>query len=301
MPGINDPQRPRLEPEYQGRRTGERPPGGWQRVLRSRPPRGFGVLLLIGFYGATGYYGAQLGGQWPVIVAQYGAPSDVAANLAGFSIQTVQISGQESLTDDEILGAAGVNGTASLPLLDAAASRQRLESLPMVQSASVRKLYPGTLAVTLEERRPYAVWQQAGAFQVISRDGTPIATYEAERYPALPIVVGEGANTHAQEIVSLLAGVPALQARVKAAVRVADRRWNLSLDHGVIVRLPESEAKSALERLVALEDSDKLLERDLLAVDLRIPDRVVVRLSDDAAAARAAMLAKKAPKKGAET
>ena len=109
----------------------------------------------------------------------------------------------------------------------------------MVKSATVHKLYPDTLAVTVEERRPFALWQNDGHVSIVSRDGTAIDEMHDQRFARLPFVVGAGANERAPEIVALLDAVPDIKARVRAAVLVAQRRWNLSLDNGVLVRLPE--------------------------------------------------------------
>ena len=69
------------------------------------------------------------------------------------------------------------------------------------------------------------------------------------------------------------------------------------LDNGIEVRLPESDAAAALTALVRLDRDNKILTRDIAAIDLRLPDRVTVQLSDEAAAARAEALKAKAPKK----
>jgi len=86
---------------------------------------------------------------------------------------------------------------------------------------------------------------------------------------------------------------------VRASVLIGERRWNLRLRNGLDIRLPERGIEQALDMLVALDRDKKLLTRDIVSVDLRLPDRVTVRLSDAAAAARAeALKDKKAAKKG---
>ena len=257
---------------------------------------GFGLTLLL--FGATGAYGLSTGGQWPHIVETYGSPGDIVANLFGFRVNTVTITGQRELTDARIFAAAGVSDTSSLLFLDCEEAREGLQKLPLVKSAQVRKLFPDTLAITIEERVPYALWQLDGAVSVVAEDGTILDHAVPERFATLPLLVGTGADKRAHEIVSLLEAVPAVGKRVKAATLVAERRWNLALDNGVVVRLPEQGADRALTALVDLEQSGKVLEKDVLAIDMRLPDRVAFRLAADSAAARAEALAKKAPKKG---
>ena len=270
----------------------------WMDRLAHDRPRGLGLGLTILLFGATGAYGLSTGGQWPHLVQTYGSPGDMVANLAGFRVNTVTITGQRELTDAKIFAAAGVSDTSSLLFLDCEAAREGLQKLPLVKSAQVRKLYPDTLAITIEERAPYALWQLDGAVSVVADDGVTLDTAVPERFAVLPLLVGVGAEKRAHEIVSLLEAVPSLSPRVKAATLVAERRWNLAMDNGVVVRLPEQDADKALSTLVAMERDGKVLEKDVLSVDLRLSDRVAFRLSADAAAARAEALAKKAPKKG---
>ena len=70
---------------------------------------------------------------------------------------------------------------------------------------------------------------------------------------------------------------------VTASVRVGDRRWNIELDNGIDVALPEKNAESAWHHLAALDRSDKLLARNVQVIDMRLPDRVVLRVPPDIA------------------
>jgi len=275
-------------------------PDARARVRRSRlravlaaPPRGFGLFLYLVLIGATGVYGSQLGGTWPAVVAAYGTPGDMLANLAGFRVETVTIKGQQDLTDGEILAAAGVSETTSLVFLDAKHARDQLQKLPLVKSATVHKLYPDTLGISIEERKPYALWQRDGTVFVIAADGIAIDEHRDGRYANLPFVVGNGAANRAAEIVELLDSIPVIKARVRASVLVAERRWNLTLDNGVVVRLPERDPAKALAALASLQEEAGVMDRDVISIDMRLADRVAFRLGADALAARAAELAKK--------
>jgi cell division protein FtsQ len=64
--------------------------------------------------------------------------------------------------------------------------------------------------------------------------------------------------------------------------RVADRRWTLTFDNGVKLHLPEQDLGRAWAKFAQLERNQGLLDRDIAVVDLRLPDRLVVRLSPDA-------------------
>ena len=96
----------------------------------------------------------------------------------------------------------------------------------------------------------------------------------------LPLIVGRGADAQAKDFLTLLERFPDIRQQVRASILVGKRRWNLRLKNGLDVRLPEEGVASALEHLIALDRADKLLSRDIVSVDLRLADRVTVRLSD---------------------
>ena len=188
--------------------------------------------------------------------------------------------------------------TTSLLFLDVEQTRERLKSNPWIADATVLKLYPGELQIGIREREAFALWQKDGQVSVIADDGTVLEPYVAPRLIELPLVVGRGAETRAKEFLALLDRYPDLRASVRATVLVGERRWNLRLKNGIDVRLPETDIAPALERLVALDKEKTLTTRDIVAIDLRLPDRVTVRLSEAAAQARIDAAKDKAKKKG---
>ncbi|WP_248310338.1 FtsQ-type POTRA domain-containing protein [Bosea sp. 117] len=269
----------------------------------SRIANGGGIWLLAALFAATGAYGVSRGGHVEMVTESARDIADAGANLVGFKIRTVNLSGQNHVTPGEILATAGVKPTSSLPFLDAEAARTRLEATPWIKRATVQKLYPDRLDIQVVEREGFALWQKDGKINVIARDGTVIAPYSDDpRYVRLPIVVGEGAQEHVVEIVEALDLVPGVRDQVRAAIRVADRRWTLKLRNGMDVRLPERGLDDALTSLAVLDRDKQLLTRDITVIDLRLPDRVTVRLSDAAYEARQADLkAKNKAKKGGNT
>jgi cell division protein FtsQ len=116
----------------------------------------------------------------------------------------------------------------------------------------------------------------------------------------LPLLVGKGAERAGYDFIAILDRYPDIRNLLRASIFVAERRWNLRLTNGLDVRLPETGVEQALERLVALDREKKLLSRDITSVDLRLPDRVTVRLSDAVAQAREEAVKDKKKKKGGD-
>ena len=270
---------------------GERSSGrGLARLWRwaAPAPSGLGFALAVALLIGVGSFGALRGGQYQAFVAREGDIRDVIARALGLEIAVVTISGQAELREKEVLAAAGVNSKDSLLFLDASRARAGLETLPLVKSASVRKLYPDRLVIDLVERAPYALWQKDGKVSIVAADGAPIDELTDPRFIGLPFVVGEGANERLPEFSALLAAAAELRPKIRAGVLVSGRRWDLLMTNGVDVKLPEADPQSAVETLLRLQRQDRVLDRDILSVDLRVSGRMFVRLTEEAAAARAA-------------
>jgi cell division protein FtsQ len=262
-----------------------------------RLPRGVGVAATAVFVLASGAYGAVRGGHMPMIVSELHDFRDAVANAVGFRITSVALAGQERLTRDEILTVAGVTGRSSLLFLDAVEARTRLKANSWIAEATVLKLYPGRLHIAVTERDAFALWQRDGKVEVIAHDGAVVEPYADPRFAKLPLVVGVGAETRAKDFLALLDKYPEIREQLHAAILVAERRWNVVLKNGIDVKLPENGAEQALETLMKLERDNKILSRDIVAIDLRLADRVTVRLSDEASAARQEAIKAKAVKK----
>jgi len=272
--------------------------GRLARVARLALAPGLGVAASTLLLGSALGYGVIKGGHGPAVIDWAKDVRDAAANSLGFRIAAVSLSGEKEISREEILTIAGVTGRASLLFLDADAARARLMANPWIADAAVLKLYPDRLQITIRERQAFALWQKDRHVNVIADDGTVLEAFVERRYLTLPLVVGKGAEHQAKDFLAVVDRYPQIRAQLRASILVAQRRWNLLLQNGVDVELPETDVASALDRLVALDRDKKLLSRDIAQVDLRLPDRVTVRLSDAAAQAREDALKDRKPKKG---
>lgn len=199
----------------------------------------------------------------------------------GFQVNDMLVMGRQETDAADLLNAVQAGRGSPILAFDAARAKARVEALPWVQTAAVERVLPDTVIVRIQERKPLAVWQNQGRFHLIDRTGTVIPGVTLERFGHLLRVVGEDAPQTVADLVRLLTAEPELAGRVKAAVRVGARRWNLRLDNGMDVRLPEQDAAIAWGRLADYERSHKLLERDIQILDLRLPDRLIVRRPDE--------------------
>lgn len=245
-----------------------------RRSRRFAKPAALAAIALVAF--AAGAIAWRSG--LPGMLAETVRERIVAGSASGgLVVARVTVEGRMNADAAEILAVSGLAQGQPMLGVSPEAIRARLEALPWVEQASVQRRFPGHVHLVIEERTPFAIWQNRGRFALIDRDGRIIVRDAVERFADLPLVVGEGAAGEAATLLGVLAMYPEVQRRVTAAVRVNQRRWNLRLVSGADVLLPEGHEAAALERLVALHQENQVLDRQLIAVDLRLPDRMVLR------------------------
>jgi cell division protein FtsQ len=201
----------------------------------------------------------------------------------GLTVTNIEVQGRTTTDAATILAALDAHAGTPILAVDPSRAKQQLEALPWVRSAAIERRFPGTIYVHLVERKPLAVWQHDGKQELIDQDGTVIPVTDLSRFAKLPTVVGDDRARHgAAQLLDVLQSEPELAARVTAAVLVGDRRWNVRVDNTIDVLLPEDDMTGAWSKLAQLESANKILQRNVETVDLRLPDRLVVRVADPA-------------------
>mgnify|MGYP003646778424 CR=1 FL=1 len=232
----------------------------------------FGMLLAI--VGAVYLGGGPIANRWFL---------ETTRN-AGFVLSNLKIEGIERTKENEILATLDVDDGLPLLGIDLMGIQARIEALPWVKTATVTRVLPGDLHINVVERQPYALWQHSGKVRLIDEDGVIITNRGLVEFSDLMLVVGDGGPTESGELFKMLRLEPSLFERVRTAIRVGQRRWDLVFDNGVRVKLPEDfagkyDGAGAWGRFVRLQQKHRLLEREVSVIDMRIEDRVVMRVT----------------------
>lgn len=222
-----------------------------------------------------------LAGPLPALLAQAQERFYSATASAGLYIGEVYLEGREYTPRAAIVEKLGLDRGQPILAFSPDEAREKIEALGWIREATVSRHLPDTIRIRLVERTPFAIWQRGGEFVLIDAEGNEIEGAQVDRYIDLPLIVGAKAAHHAAGLVAMLSAEPALAARVTAAVRVGDRRWDLRIDGAVVIKLPEVNAGAAWARLAAMDRESLLLARDVLGVDLRLPDRLIVRMPEN--------------------
>ena len=257
---------------------------------RSRPRRRATPLWRTGWARAVAVamiLSAMTGGGWwlwsggwlPRIAEQARWTLIAASAEVGLRVEEILVVGRNETSRRALLDAVRLARGAPIMAFDPEDAKRRIEALPWVRLATVKRMLPDTVLLGVVEREAIALWQHKGHFALIDHEGTVIEDRGFERFGRLLVVVGKDAPVHAAALLGMLATQPNLLAQVRTAVWVGGRRWNLQLDSGIDVRLPEEKPASAWARLAEYERTNRVLARDVEMLDLRLPDRLIVRRS----------------------
>lgn len=209
----------------------------------------------------------------------------IALSVAGgFKIENVEVIGREQTDPKALLKAAGLKRGDPILAVSPEVVRQRIESMSWVASAAVERRLPDTVTITIVERKPIALWQHNDKFALIDSKGDNLGPIADASASTLPLIVGGDAPLHASALLSTLANHPNLAKRVQASSWIGSRRWDLKMDNGIEVKLPEDGVAEALQQLADAEASSRILERDVAVIDLRLAGKMIVRLAHEVSA-----------------
>lgn len=259
-----------------------------QRLSRVSRARRIGTVLSVAvpltlltlFIGGGGW--AWYSGRLDIASIRGTEAAQVAGATLGLRIEEFSISGRRYTRESEIVAAVGAYYGDPILGIEPGDAKLRIEGLPWVQSAEVERILPKTISVTVIERVPLAIWQNDARHQIIDTEGMVIPDQQASLFlEELPVVSGLGAPEAASTLIDALTEVPNVQQYVVAAHRRGTRRWDLFLTLGIKVQLPAQDTELALRQLSEADLKYGLFDRDIVNIDLRIPNRMIVRKRND--------------------
>lgn len=227
------------------------------------------LLFIVGVYEAREPLARLGAGAMNMVQGEFAA--------AGFGIDAIKISGQTLSQDQHIIALLMMSGGSSTLNFDAQKARNLLRWMQAVESATVRKIYPGEVIVDIVEKTPAVRWRVGTTTWLVDERGKRIGTDPATAYTDLPLVVGEGAADDAIIMTRMMERYPLLQRDLAALSRIGDRRWDLIYFTGLRVQLPEQGVAQALSNLEMYQRNSSLLDRDVTLVDLRVPGVVSLK------------------------
>lgn len=201
---------------------------------------------------------------------------EMTSNM-GFRLKNVMVEGRVNSDADMLLALINIEKGEPLFSFDPAVAQGLIEKINWIKSAHVERRLPDTIYIEITERRPLALWQKDKKLSLIDEEGNVITSEGLGKFKDLLIVTGDDAPQNAHELILNLQAEPVLAGRVESAQLVSGRRWDLNMKGGVSVKLPEGDVGLALRRLALAQEEDQLLDKEILNIDLREPERIVVQ------------------------
>lgn len=255
-----------------------------QRILLT-PTYRFAVRAGVPFLLAAGltyaYFASD--GRRDAVIDQLVAWRQAFETRPQFMVNLMAVEGASPGVEDDIREVAQVDFPVSSFDLDLEGLRATIADIPAVASVSLRVRTGGVLDVIVSERRPVVLWRTGTGLALVDRTGVTVGGLpsRADR-PDLPLIAGQGADAEVPEALEILAAARPIADRIRGLARIGERRWDLVLDRGQRIMLPADDPVTALERVIALDQAQEMLERDIAAVDVRLASRPTVRMNPNA-------------------
>ena len=249
--------------------------------LKQRRIAALAVIILF-IVGITGTVWSVVSSGWVENKMELVKNSIIEATAtAGMVVKKINVAGRQETSPSDLIETLDIKIGTPILKVEIEEARLRVESLGWIKSASVLRLLPNVIILDIKEREALALWQRNRRPPVlIDREGTVIQKRNLGKHSDLPLVVGQDAAKNAAVLIDLLHRHPLIFNEVKVAIRVSGRRWNLRLKNNIEIRLPAEEIATALNQLSEYQNKHSLFDRDIIAVDLRLPNRLIVRINN---------------------
>jgi cell division protein FtsQ len=252
--------------------------GGWRKFrisLRKNAGKAAMLMVLLTTVAGYGVYKAGMTREIPDIREKLMLFLSVKTGLV---LENVYLEGQHYTKSDTIINALGVSLGQAILSVPIDEIRENLEKIDWVKYAIIERELPATLHIRIVERVPLALWQNAGQIYLIDEEGNLIVEDNLQDFAHLIIMVGDDAPLYAASFIEMIKGEKDLFKEVSAAIRVGERRWNVRFTNGLEVRLPELKEAEAWRFIIDMYKAKKLFNQPIASIDLRIPDKLYIRM-----------------------
>jgi|TARA_A100001011_G_scaffold129620_1_gene136691 cell division protein FtsQ len=233
---------------------------------------GMFIILIVSFIIKTNDYEDQF-------LSELSKYQVSVSGAVGLVVDEVLVNGRQNTTKTSLLEALNVKLGEPILGVDLDVIQSRIMALPWVKTAQIQRQLPDKILINLEERRPSGRWQRNGRLTLIDEDGVTIRKLSDDLFQHLPIIIGKDAPAKIKQVLPILKKEPELFRRIKALTFVGSRRWNIRVDDKIDIKLPEKQIDKAWSHLATIEKGHKVLNDDVIAVDMRIIDQFIIKLT----------------------
>jgi cell division protein FtsQ len=231
------------------------------------------LILLLSTYGVIHYHLTSL-------LVSYTTNKLVNLSSAmGLKIDNIYVEGRQHASQYQVLDAVHAKRGDPILAFNIEEIKDKLERVDWVRSAIVQRRLPNILFIQIIERKPIAVWHHQDTMYLVDNEGVAITPTSMEPFSGLPLIIGTDAPLYAPQILGVIEKFPEISKHLTSVTRVRERRWDLTIDERITVRLPETNIEEALGKLSLLLEQKKINANDITLVDLRVPKQIIIRAS----------------------
>jgi cell division protein FtsQ len=236
------------------------------------------VILLVGFGLFWVWRQGYVHQAWRSVETSSTNTIDRFSFATGLELKEIKIEGHRYVSKEQLLAATGLDYRKHYSLLRLSGDelKERLENIEFIKNVIVEKKFPSTILLRVREREPIALWQSKGEIKLLDSEGVVLNVPKNASFAGLPVVVGQDAVFHAKALFEFLISEPILFGKIQAMSLIHDRRWDILLKNGVVIKLPESKPEQAWGTLARLDQQHQLLEKQIKTIDLRVPDKLYI-------------------------
>ncbi|MBO7042917.1 MAG: cell division protein FtsQ/DivIB [Alphaproteobacteria bacterium] len=188
-------------------------------------------------------------------------------------VQHIETYGANTKDKEIIKLAIGVTPGNNLRGVDLHQLNYRVSNIPGVKKSAVRLLPNGDIIVKIQKHNVIATWSDGSVYYPLSADGVKIDTPSLERKTDTIVFQGD----LPEDLTGIINSVSAISDYIDYMNMVESRRWNIHTKNGTTIYLPENDPAAAINKISVLNQTHKLLSRNLEIIDMRDSARILVK------------------------
>lgn len=214
----------------------------------------------------------------------------VVVHLPIFPLREVRVDGQlNHITREQVKLIVARHMSGNFFTLDLVKARDAFEKLPWARNVSVRRRWPDTLEVAVEEHKELARW---GDIALVNSYGE---LFHAASDSDLPVFYGPGDGVHevAEHYGSYSQVLAPTGMKITQLVLSPRRAWQITTDKGMAIELGREQMEARLGKFTSVYQTTLAsLGVSLAYADLRYPNGFAIRKPNGKAASSKTQITK---------
>lgn len=203
-------------------------------------------------------------------------------NRPEFLINFIKIKGVNQTLENEIRSLTGLDLPISSYDVNLHELQNKIELMNAVKNVNI-SIAENIIYIQVQPREPAIYWLNTNGLELLDPDGVSMGIVESGRPNLdLPLIAGVGASIAIDEALFIYSNSNSFSNEILGLVRIGERRWDIILKNGRKIMLPADGLTKVYKNLIRENKVKKLLSVNFSLLDLRNPNRMMIRRQKDA-------------------